>query len=287
MQMSKIMKAAVLTGSLLAANANVVKADTGYTAAFTTSITYMNIGTASANITLSYYAAGSADPINVALPALAAGAASSISAASINDLPSGFRGSAVLSSDQPLAATQVQVSTGEGTVVKNRPLSNGIAEGSTSVLIATVLKDRFGVTTRFSIQNAHTSDVDVTVEVKGIDGTSFTKSFTGIPSNSSQHVDVGSDWSEIPAGFSGSATVTAVESGSSTPAPIVATALELGTADAYAAAFEGMTGGAQTVYMPSAMCKYFGYTSYYAVQNTGNAATTVTVDYSRDRKSVV
>ncbi len=284
MQKRKLMTAIAVTGSLFAATTQ-AHADTGYTATFSTSITYMNVGASSATISLTYYAAGSSTPISVPQPNLAAGAATSISAGSISELPSGFQGSAVLSSDQPLAATAVQVSTGAGTVVKNRPLSNGFAEGSSSVLIATILKDRYGVTTRFAVQNAHTADVDVAVEIKGTDGSTFNYNYPSIPAGSSKHVDVG-DLAEIPAGFSGSATVTAHEHGTSTAAPIAATAMELGTGDAYAAAFEGLTSGAETVYMPSAMCKYYGYSSFYAVQNTGASATNVTVTYKQGNATV-
>jgi hypothetical protein len=81
--------------------------------------------------------------------------------------------------------------------------------------------------------------------------------------------------------FNGSAIVSAVESGTSNPADIVASVLELSTTGADASAFEGVTGGANTVYMPSALCQAFGATSAYAVQNTSQSSSAnVTVAYS-------
>jgi hypothetical protein len=64
---------------------------------------------------------------------------------------------------------------------------------------------------------------------------------------------------------------------------VVAAALELSTNSIAVSGFEGVTGGAKTVYMPSALCNAFGgQQSAYAIQNTSTTgqAAQVTLRYS-------
>lgn len=271
--------AAALLG---AASTGLAKAETGYQATFTTSITYQNVGASAATIAIVYYT-DTGTQITYTPPQLAAGAGSSIFAGNVSGLSAGFSGSAVLSSDQPIVATLVQVSTGSGTAVKNRPLSNGFSSGDARVLIPTTLKERFSQTTRFSVQNASSGNADITVKFFNADAggaLAHTINLVNVPAGSARYVDLGTV-AALPANFNGSATAEGVVSGTSNPAALVASALELGTASTYAAAFEGVSGGAAKVYMPSAMCNAFGgQNTAYAVQNTGASSATVNVTYS-------
>jgi hypothetical protein len=261
----------------------IAHADTGYTAQFTTSITYQNVGSVVAQIVINYYPENSGTAITHTPANLNPGASSSVFAGSLSQLSPGFAGSAVLSSDQPIIATAVQVSTGSGTIVKNRPLSNGFAQGSPRSLIATTLKDRFGVTTRFSVQNAHTQPVDLTVKFYDASNGGalvHTATATNLPVGAAKYFDLGTI-SQLPSNFNGSATVDAVQTGTSTGAPIVAAALELGISSDSASSYEGVAAGATTLYMPSALCNAFGgQNTAYAIQNTDNAASAaVTITY--------
>jgi hypothetical protein len=85
--------------------------------------------------------------------------------------------------------------------------------------------------------------------------------------------------SQIPAGFNGSLTITAVKTGTTTPGSIVASVMELNITGNGASAFEGVSSGATTVYMPSALCNYSGQSSFYAVQNSSTDSADVTVTY--------
>ena len=271
--------AAVITA---AGGLGVARADTGYTASFTTSITYQNIGTGPATILINYYPQANGTPVPITPAVLAAGASASIFAGSLA-LPAGFNGSAVISSDQPIAATAVQLSTGAGSTVKNRPLSNGFAAGASQVLIATALKNRFGVTERFNVQNAHSAAVDLTVKFFNADASGAlvkTVTVANLPVGAASTFDLGTI-ADIPDNFNGSATVDAVQSGTTTPAPVVAAALELSVSDDRVSSFEGVSGGASTLYMPSALCNAFGgQNTAYAIQNTSAAtAAAVTVTY--------
>jgi hypothetical protein len=261
-----------------------------YTTKFVTSITYQNVGNGPAAIRLQFYNQNSASPVTINLANLAQNAGAAIFVGSINDpnLTSGFRGAAVMSSDQPIVATMVQVPQNSATV-RNRPLSNGFSPdaGASSVLIASVLKQHVDYNTQFSVQNVDTAAVDVTVRfisaaTANLGAVVHTASVANLPAGSVTYFDAGTI-NELPADFNGSAQVTAVRSGTTTAGKVVATAIELGINNPGAGSFEGLSGGATTVYAPSALCNAFGlYTTAYAVQNTnaaGGEALTVRVRY--------
>jgi hypothetical protein len=280
------MKRKALYGLTAAALMSVItagsaRAQAAYTASFSTSITYQNVGANAATIVIVYY---NTDGSQVTFPAgtLNAGASSSVFAGNVTNLAAGFQGAAILSSNEPVVATLVQVGQGAG-APKNRPLSNGFSAGSSKVLIATALKDAFGVSTKFSVQNASAGASDFVVKFFSTTSSTpvHTVNLNGVPAGAARYVDVGAT-AALPAGFSGSATVESFVAGSTTnTSEIVASALELGTSGPYSAAFEGVAAGSGKVYMPSALCNAFGgYNSAYAVQNTGTAAATVNVQYA-------
>jgi hypothetical protein len=254
--------------------------DPAYNTPFITSVTYQNVGTQQTNVQFDFYNEKSGTPITVVKP-LPAGAGSSLFMGSVSSIPTNFSGSAVVSSSEPIVATLVQIP--QSTTVKNRPLSNGFSSATSNVLIATVLKNKFNTHTKFSIQNADTSAIDITVKIYNADNPSdppITLTETNIPVGAAKIYDLGS-MAQLGTSFNGSATVTAVKTGTSTSANIVGSALELSVSGTAAKAFEGVAGGAKTVYMASALCDFAaGQNTAYAVQNIGTADTTVTVTYS-------
>lgn len=254
-----------------------------YATPFVTSVTYQNVSNANAEVIFNFYAenSGTATPVTVQLNA---NAGASLFIGGVNQLPDNFSGSAVVSSNQPIVATLVQIP--QSTSVKNRPLSNGFSTTSSEVLIATVLKNQFATTTKFSVQNADSVAADITVFFYNADNTAapaIEVTRNNVPASSAVMFDLGT-LPQITAGsFNGSAIVQATRTGTETPANIVASALELSTNGIAARAFEGVSEGAQTVYMPSALCNAFNATSNYAVQNTSqDTQTTVTVTFSNN-----
>lgn len=260
---------------VLAVAVSSAAAQGAYSASLSSAITYQNVGDGPANIVFSFYAEDSATPITVERT-LAQGAGSSLFVGGLNEISSGFSGSAVASSDQPIVATMVQIFD-SGSGVKNRPLSNGFDSGSNQVLLATVLKNRFSTTTVFSVQNTGAASTSVTVQLYNADNPAaapITLTEADLPAGAAKYFDLGAI-SSVPDNFNGSAVITAGAGGE-----VVATALELSTNGTAASAFEGVAAGSNTVYMATALCNAFGATSAYAVQNTGNAAATVTVNYA-------
>jgi hypothetical protein len=155
-------------------------------------------------------------------------------------------------------------------------------------LIATVLKNKFDTFSIISIQNIDQNPVDLSVSFYNADNPSaapITDSVSNLAFGAAKIYDMGklstSTHPAIPDGFNGSMTVIAVEHGTTTPGKIVGTSMEEAINGTNASAFEGVQAGANTVYMPSAICNKFNNNSNYAVQNTSNTASAnVTVTYS-------
>ncbi len=262
-----------------------------YTTAFTTSITYQNVGTADTTTLqiLFYDSPTQTIPIIITRNNLAAGAGTSVSIGTLGTINPGFKGSAVMQADQPLLATLVQV-PGAG-AVKVRPLSNGFAAGAPQSLIATVLKNQFGNNTIFSVQNVDSEDN--MIDIKFYDTTATlvyhcdaTKApcNTAVASGGALYWDAGAAGDPLPNPFNGSAVVTATRVGGGDGA-IVSTALELEITTNGGKAFQGVAEGATTFYMPSALCNYVvsnqNTNTSYAIQNTSlTTSTDVTVTYS-------
>jgi hypothetical protein len=254
-----------------------------YNTNFITSITYQNVGTATANITFTFYPT-SGSPITFSRT-LAASAGASLNVGQASEL-SGFsgQGSAVISSDQPIVATIVQIP--QSTSVRNRPLSNGFGsnDGSNNVLIATVLKNTFNQTTKFSIQNADSTSVNATLRFFPVGSATptYTETFS-LNVGTARFFDAGTI-PQLGSSFNGSAIIQA-------SGKVVATAIEATTDSSYkVSAFEGVAQGSNTIYMPSALCD-FGTTKQrtaYAVQNTSTSnSATVTVTYKDLNNSTV
>ena len=256
-----------------------------YNTPFVTSITYQNVGSGTATIQFQFYNEKSGTSINVTRT-LNAGASDSMFVGGLTGseaLPSNFLGSAVLGSNQPIVATLVQIP--QSSTVRNRPLSNGFSTATSNVLLATVLKNQFNTTSKFSIQNTDSVPVDITLKIYQVGNPTpiATVTETNIPPGAAKYYDMGTI-AGLPPSVNGSATVSAVRSGTSTPANIVGSVLELSTIREIprATAFEGVSAGANTVYVATALCQLAGTnaSTAYAVQNVGTAATNVTVTYS-------
>ena len=254
-----------------------------YQLQFTTYITYQNIGTAATtklDIFL-YENQNDTTPIQALnQPNLAKDASTSVSVGSLG-AGSGFNGTAVLSSDQPLAATGVQLPPGVAVEPnsRNRPMSNGFTVGSQNMLIASVLKNSTAKQqyTKFGVQNAGAAPVTVTFEFYGNSNVPVHSFNQTLQPGAGYPVDAGAI-TQLGSSFSGSAVLK------TTGGSIVASAMELDNNDFGSKAFEGVGQGATTVYMPSALCNYNAgsgviQNTNYAIQNTdpvNNANITVT-----------
>jgi len=258
-----------------------------YITSFTTSITYQNVGTAATTqLQILFYALPtSITPITITQPSLAAGAGTAVYIGGLGAITAGFQGTAVMQADQPLLATLVQVPD-ETYGVKNRPISNGFFAGAPTSLIATVLKGSSDTNTIFSVQNV--DSVAININIKFYNTSAFMvheyNTTTPIQPGAGKYWDTGVGSDPLPAGFSGSAVVIATRVGGG-DGLIVSSVMELEITKRGAKAFEGVSQGAKTVYMPSALCNYLSagkiQNTAYAIQNADMVnSTTVTVTYT-------
>ena len=259
------------------------------TASWVVSVTYQNVGANSANVHVDFYPEGNGTAIPFDPPALGAGAGASFFIGSVSGLPASFRGSAVMSSTEPLVATVVQFSQDPG--FKMRMLSNGFSssDGSNQYLIASTLMNKFNRTTIFSIQNAADADVEATVKFYDADNAGNLASTVKhvIPAGSSKYIEMDKPADTgLPGAttvFNGSAILTAVlNSDKSTPANVVSAASELYTNKNVGANFEGvpLSRAANIIYMATGLCQRFGLDTFYAVQNASlTTSASVSVQY--------
>jgi hypothetical protein len=186
-----------------------------------------------------------------------------------------------MEANQPIVATMVQIPS--GTIVKNRPLINGFSEGSNRVLIATVLKQKFNSSTQFSVQNVGTSAATFTLKFYNADAPSnapIVVTTANVPASAAKYYDAHT-MANLPTPFNGSVTIEST-------GPVVAAAMELSTNSISVSGFEGVTGGAKTLYMPSALCNAFGgQNTAYAIQNTSTTGedANVTVSFSNGKST--
>ena len=296
MSKGRSLKIAIVALLALATVAGVAYAQSAKSASWLVSTTYQNVGTGTANITFSFYPEGNGTPINFTAATLPAGAGTSLYIGNVAGIAAGFRGNAVVSSDQPLVATVVQFSNDAG--FKMRLLSNGFqsSDAASQYLIASTLLNKFNRTTVFSIQNTESFDIKAVVRFYDADNAGALASTIThtIPANSSKYIDMSLPASTgLSAGttvFNGSAIISGVSAADSvTPAKVVAAASEFYTNQPVAANFEGipLSAAANTIYMPTGLCQRFGLDTFYAVQNASlSNSATITVTYRNTDGSV-
>ncbi|MBN1317885.1 MAG: hypothetical protein JXA42_20540 [Anaerolineales bacterium] len=185
------------------------------------------------------------------------------------DAASGFNGSVIVSSDQPVVA----IANTLGNSPQYAASTEGFAGGADSIMLPLIMRGNAGYYTWFNVQNASGDDVNVTVEyVAGSSGNNYTADPVtikpGAAATFSQH-----DISQLGTKFVGSAVVTS-DSG-----PIVATVMQVGETYKNMMGYNGFTAGSTEVSLPLVMSNNSGYYTGIQVQNVGDQETTVTLDF--------
>jgi hypothetical protein len=190
-------------------------------------------------------------------------------------VPDGFIGSAVLSANVPIVATYVQFAAGEAASQYGRMLYNAFSavDAGTPFYIPTVLYQEFNTTSLVGIQNIESDEITVNLKFYVVGSTTpvvdINRDINAYSSYVFGPADVG-----LSPGFNGSLVITGT-------GRVVASAQETFDVGRAAYAFEGVAGGSNATYMPSAMCNYgpSWQTSYYAIQNAGTGDANVTIEY--------
>jgi hypothetical protein len=249
--------------------------------AWSTSITYYTPDATGGTLNIHYYQEGSATPIDADPITLDPHKAGSLFIGKVDGIGTTFAGGAVLEADVPIIATSVNIAqTGTDTNYA-RPLYDAFdpALASTDFFIPTVLYQKFGYTTSaIGIQNVESADVQATLKIFELGQTTpaFNETYT-VKAQSSAVIDAADMAADLGAGFTGSGVIEAT-------GKVVASAQETEDAGRAAKAFEGVAAdaGATQIYMASMMCRAYGLqkqTSYYAIQNVGDAEAQVAIDF--------
>jgi hypothetical protein len=183
----------------------------------------------------------------------------------------GFRGSVVISSDQPIAAITNLIGSGVGESY------GGFSAGSQNVSVPLITRNNFGVSTVLTIQNTGSASTSVTVNyTPGVAGTAGTDTAT-IPAGASVSFDQASN-TALGTRFVGSAAVVAATGGS-----VVAIVNQQGNSQLLT--YNAFTGGGTSIAVPLLVANNFGGLTGLQIQNTGSASADVTVTYSANSVS--
>lgn len=181
------------------------------------------------------------------------------------NLPAGFAGSAVISSDQPVAAI-VNVIGDNFTAGASAASFSG---GATTVSLPLIAKGQVGIyDTWFHVQNTGTATANVTVAYAG---TACTET-ANIAPGAAAKFDQASNTC-LPNDHVGAATITSNE-------PVVATLLETTRDNSGLFAYNGFTSSSAEVSVPLVQFNNVGFHSGIQIQNVGAASTEVTVTYA-------
>ncbi len=245
-----------------------------------TGIQLQNVGAAQANVSInSYQSTGGGAPIGKSVT-VAQNASTTLLPQDL-DLSSGFQGSAVVSSDQPLNAIV--------NVTNRQAAGNGIAGGlaaaqyqgvnapATELRFPLVKRNHFGKTTTFSIQNAGSTAATATATFK-VQAGEFT--FTTPSIEPGRMVIINPAAAGVPEGNNvsvGSLTVTSSqplagvvsEHGSEQPAVLLQSTRAFAPAD-----------GNVKAYAPIIKNEFFNRFTGLQVQNVSAAAITIDVTYN-------
>jgi hypothetical protein len=231
-----------------------------------------NAGTGDANVTVQYIPGSSGSAHTEGPVTIKPGAAHTFDQRGLGALGAKFVGSAVVTSNEPIVATVMQV----GETFKNMMGYNGFTSGSTEVSLPLVMANNSGYYTGFQVQNVGTAATSITIQY----GTNLQGSYappnetaTLQPQESKTFIQKDGAWSQK---YVGSATIT------SSGQPVVAIVNQVKqTGVAVGTAYNGFDPAKATskVSAPLIMANNSGYYTGVQVMNVGGAATTVTGTY--------
>jgi hypothetical protein len=249
---------------------------------WTTGFQVQNLSSSSvANITVTFYnQAGTAQPaFTDTVPAAGSKTYAVLDGQSGRpSVPAGFNGSAVISSDQPVAA--ILNILGNGTAYGGS--ANGLASGSTSVGLPLIQHNNGGFDTWFSVQNAGSADAAVTLKFAPRDaasGSSLTVGPVTIKPGAARTFDTTSaELAGLGTKFVGAATVTSSQ-------PLAAIVNQTGRgASKTLLTYDGFGSGSTTAKLPLVQNGNGSASNLFStgisIQNVGTTTTNITVSFS-------
>lgn len=193
-----------------------------------------------------------------------------------SSLPDGFIGSAVVESDQPIAATvNTQLPTDANPARVGT--SVGVNEPAAEVYVTQLLKNYFGWNSYCAVQNAGSSAHNVTVRYYDDSGSEADSDTQSIAANASFIFDQSTD-GELSSGIYSARFV----GDASHPLAVICNFYNTGaSADtSQFHSYNGISEGGDMLYVPRVVKDYYQYQSGLRVQNVGSETLKVTVTYN-------
>ncbi len=247
--------------------------------AYSTTITYQNIGSDTAHITLLFYPEGSSSPISISRPDLPKGASATVS---VGSLGSGFKGSAVVKSDMQLAVTMTQIPS--STSIKSRPMAAGFIQGSGEIWFLFANKGSPGSV--ISIQNLEKTAVNLKLTFTASGG-SVVINKNNVAAGSAAFFDLDTMNELSPGSYN--VNVVATKTGSTNIGNIAGLQMNRTGDGETAYATESISQTGKKIFMPVAMCNAINNfsTSYFVYNTSSTESTTVTVTYNSGKKGTL
>jgi streptogramin lyase len=247
---------------------------------YTTAIYVQNAGTATAHIRIGYFDS-SGNPVGQGdtNSGLSVHALWTVRQDNGNSLPIGGAGSAVIYSDQPVAAFVNEFAprnVGDATSYN----AIGLPGGSATTLYAPAIASAAygGYTTGIGVINLAAGLTNITINYRRADGTiEKTQTLNGVGPGAYRGIYSGNSGSptdaNLPATFAGTATIT------SSGGPIAAVVNETGPGGQFSS-YDAVSAGSTTLAAPAVMNNaYGGFNTGIGIQNTGASAGTVAINY--------
>jgi hypothetical protein len=232
-----------------------------------------NAGSGDASVSVEYIPGSHGNAHTEGPVTIKPGAAYTFSQRDLTQLGTKFVGSAVLTSNEPIVATVMQV----GEIYKNMLGYNGFASGSSEVSMPLIMSNNSGYYTGFQVQNIGTSSTSVNISF----GTNIAGSFAPTDESTTLGPNESATFIQNTGQFQtekyvGSATIT---SGGEPIVAIVNQVKQLGTP--VGTAYNGFDPSTATekVSAPLIMSNNNGYYTGIQVMNVGTASTNITVTY--------
>lgn len=238
---------------------------------FRSSISIQNNNAVTANVTVRFFdTAGNAAVAQPLTYTIAPGQSQLVYVPNVPGLPPG-RFTVTVDSDVPVVATTNAAANGSTTSsVSYQAIAQGTA-GST-LFVPGVYRNYHGYVSALTVANLGSATQTITVTYKGGDSTTVGTDQRTLDPGASGVLDL-SLATGVPDGFAGSAVVTGTDSVGVTYTSYNANTQSLDGA-------VGFLSGASTVYAPSVMKNYYGWSTAVMVQNLDTTAANVTLSFT-------
>ena len=243
---------------------------------FTTSAYIENLGSAPAHVVVHYFdAAGSLVGIGDNNASLPTHASWTLRQDNTDSFSAGGAGSALVFSDQPLAAFVNEFAPGgnDASSYTSIPMPSGAAA---TIYAPAIANNAYGgYTTGIGLVNLGTTTANITVTYRDATGIMIkTQAVNGVAPSAFRGLYSGDATLALPSGFAGTATIS-----SDALQPLAAVVNETGPGGQFSS-YDALAGGGTSLVAPVALRNAFGgYNTGFGIQNLSSTAGTVNVTY--------